>query len=535
MTPSSRAASVQIRPRAGRTHSRRALLTRAIAVACLLAAFVVPATAFAVNPIVTFPDAALNAAVHTQMGIPLATPIYASDLTTLTTLTAENKGITLLDGLENAKNLTYLDLWSNNVTTITPLAGCPALGTMVLVGNHISDLTPLASIPHVYYLNIDSNEATTLAGLENQTSLQAVYASSNHLTSISQLQNMPNLEHADFFENDIADITPLRGKTQLKTVAFGMTTSLTDVSALATDTAIQTLYLGYCYNLQGISPLAGLTNLNSLNLYSCSKVVDISALGNLTKLNWLNIEECSVYDITPLRNLNGDAKDTVRMRGNWLDLTPGSDSAQTVSGLISKGYDVVSDPQRPGGAIVGVVRDGVSGKLLGGVLAKLADGPRTVSGANGAYQIGLAEPGTRTLTFTKPHYTVVPRSFALSMGATSTVNVALAPTLLTPTLKRLPSASSVTYKRKKGVAKFTLAVTLSDAVGAAPGIGVWLQKRTSSKKKWTTLYKLTTNARGNASKAFAVKKKGTTYYRWVSVATTLDRSVTSKSQTVKVR
>ena len=503
--------------------------------ACLLAAFAIPAAAFAVDPIVAFPDAALNSAVHTTMGIPLATPIYASDLTTLTALTAPGAGIEHLDGLEWATHLASLNLYNNNIGTITPLAGCTALSDVNIDMNDISDFTPLAGISHLHWLKAGSNPATSLAGIENQAELQYLDVQFAQIESIAPVANHPVLQNVYLYSNDITDLAPLKSDPVIKNLSLGGNPSIVDVSALSTMTTLSDLALSIDDSLSDLSPLAGLTNLKSLNLYGCTKVVDVSPLGNLTKLDWLNLDNCSVYDITPLRHLSGDNRQAVRMSSNWLDLTPGSDSAQTVAWLTAHDYGVEYDPQRPGGAIVGVAHDAVSGKPLAGVLAKLTDGPVAVSGASGAYTIGLAKPGTRTLTFSKPHYSVVATSFALSMGATSTVGVSLVPTLLTPTLKRSPSASSLTYSRKKGVAKFTLSATLSDGLGAAPGTGVWLQKRTSSKKKWTTLYKLTTNPRGNVSKAFAVKKKGTTYYRWISVATTLDRSVTSKSQTVRIR
>jgi YVTN family beta-propeller protein len=105
---------------------------------------------------------------------------------------------------------------------------------------------------------------------------------------------------------------------------------------------------------------------------------------------------------------------------------------------------------------------------------------------------------------------------------------------LSLSISRSPSKSSVTYKRKKKVAKFTLSATLSDASGRVAGAVVWLQK-SSNGKKWSNLYKLKTNASGKASKAFSVKKKGTTYYRWSVPATAWDKAGLTGKQKVVVK
>jgi hypothetical protein len=85
---------------------------------------------------------------------------------------------------------------------------------------------------------------------------------------------------------------------------------------------------------------------------------------------------------------------------------------------------------------------------------------------------------------------------------------------ISPSISRTPSSSKVTYKRKSGVAKFTLGATFGNSVGLRVGkYKVYLQTSTNG-KKWKTSYTFTTNASGAVSKNFSAKKKGTTYYRW---------------------
>jgi hypothetical protein len=82
-------------------------------------------------------------------------------------------------------------------------------------------------------------------------------------------------------------------------------------------------------------------------------------------------------------------------------------------------------------------------------------------------------------------------------------------------ITRSPSKSSATFKRKKGVAKFTLKATVSSAGRPVVGTIVWLQT-SSNGKKWKNAYKLTSTSAGLVSKKLSVKKRSTAYYRWIA-------------------
>jgi 5-hydroxyisourate hydrolase-like protein (transthyretin family) len=124
--------------------------------------------------------------------------------------------------------------------------------------------------------------------------------------------------------------------------------------------------------------------------------------------------------------------------------------------------------------------------------------------------------------------------FQVASNATTWLNAALTPVKVTPTIARTPKASSLTYKRKRGVARFTLSAKLSDVRGVVTGTYVKLQKSTNG-KTWRTVSTLKTNSSGKVSKAFSVRKKSTTYYRWYSVATAYDYAVKTGKQKVVVK
>jgi hypothetical protein len=436
---------------------------------------------------VDFPDASLDTAVRSAIGKPSG-QIYASELATLTSLSADSAGIARLDGLEHATHLQSLHLTDSTITTLTPLQGLTSLTDLDLNNNNISDVAPLS-------------------GLTNLTELA-------------------------LYHNHISDISALSALLQLHTLYLGQN-QITDVSALSSLTALDDLALDRM-SIPDISPLAELSNLTRLDLFENDPLADISPIAHLTRLNYLNVAGCRIYDISPLGTLAGASPNFVILNGNWIDLTAGSQSAATVAGLSAKGYTVVTDPaQRVGGAVLGWVRS-VSGSPLSGVTIALANGPRALTAADGTYTIGLAEPGTRTITFSKPYYLPHTATVRVDVSTTATVNASLVPTQLPLVIKRSPSGSSLTYKRRRGVARFTLGATLSDARGRVGGAWVWLQK-SSNGRKWSNVVRLRSNSAGTVAKGLSAKKKGVTYYRWYAPATASDRAAATLKQRVRVK
>ena len=60
-------------------------------------------------------------------------------------MTANERNISDLTGLEKCLNLVLLDLGDNNISDISALAGINGLEFLILSGNNISDISPLAA------------------------------------------------------------------------------------------------------------------------------------------------------------------------------------------------------------------------------------------------------------------------------------------------------------------------------------------------------------------------------------------------------
>lgn len=85
----------------------------------------------------------------------------------------------------------------------------------------------------------------------------------------------------------------------------------------------------------------------------------------------------------------------------------------------------------------------------------------------------------------------------------------------TPSVARSPKKWTVTVKRKKKVARYTLSAVVRDTDGTlVGGARVYLQVSKNGKTKWKKAATLRTNAAGKVAKQFKSRKKSKLYYRW---------------------
>lgn len=126
------------------------------------------------------------------------------------------KGVTDYSDLSKLTGLNYLDLSGATKVTSTNVADviskCPA--TLVYLNlttsSKLGDLSCLASakFSNLHYLNISSNNLTTLSPIEKFTSLRFLYADSNSIKDISPISGMTHIEHIELSNNQIEDPNP---------------------------------------------------------------------------------------------------------------------------------------------------------------------------------------------------------------------------------------------------------------------------------------------------------------------------------------
>ena len=95
---------------------------------------------------VDMPDVALRQAINEALGRGAMDQLNRGELGQLTSLDISNRGVTSLQGLQYAINLTTLNAANNNISDTSPIAGLTNLASTDLSGNPCAGCTQVASI-----------------------------------------------------------------------------------------------------------------------------------------------------------------------------------------------------------------------------------------------------------------------------------------------------------------------------------------------------------------------------------------------------
>ena len=246
---------------------------------------------------VTIPDAALRAALETELGKTAGATITEAEMNDMTgQLNVQSRSISNLTGLEHATGITSLLARSNSISDLSPLSGLTQLTTLNLDSNPMTALSALKDLVNLTRLsarrsvtgaNYRGPTPLNLSFLTKLTKLEYLALDVWAIQDVSVLENLTALEELYLRYNHIADISPLRGLTSLTVLQLTFNFSLTDISPLGSLTALETLHL----------------NMNSISRIG-SRISDISALKNLTKLKtlWLhstNITADGLAEVLP--------------------------------------------------------------------------------------------------------------------------------------------------------------------------------------------------------------------------------------------
>ena len=303
------------------------------------------------------PDPNLRQAVRKALELPADEPLTKDKMLQLTRLHAIDKGITNIQGLESAANLTALDLAGNSVKDISPLqrlvnlthlglgstnpsdlsplASLTVLIDLDLGDNQISDLSPLSELTSLTKLDLQYNQISDLSPLSDLISLRDLNLISNPISDLGPLSNLTNLEVLDIYYGKISDVSPLAGLENLPVLIMQRALravvreelGLSNVVPLTKDnikqlTRLHAIEKGIV-NIQGlefavnltdldlagnpiedISPLQGLMNLTRLGLGTTNlSDSDLSLLSALTSLRYLTLWGNQISDLSPLSAL----------------------------------------------------------------------------------------------------------------------------------------------------------------------------------------------------------------------------------------
>ena len=267
---------------------------------CATLFFVFPLTTTAQT--INIPDANLREAINEALGKTPDARITVDEMETLTSLDANNRGISDLAGLETATNLEVLRLNHNLISDISPLAELIRLHRIELHDNTISDISPLKGLINLGELHISHNLISDISPVAGLVNLRWVNFGHNVVDDWSPLAGLVKLNGITMSHNPVADLSPLTGLISLR-YFHSWGTPILDLAPLTESPKLQEISI--CGGeISDLSSLEGVTSLKELYLPG-NEVADISALASLTGLTRLGLEGNEISDISPLEELNG--------------------------------------------------------------------------------------------------------------------------------------------------------------------------------------------------------------------------------------
>jgi len=115
---------------------------------------------------VLVPDPALEQIIRDRLGKP-AGAITREEMATLTSISAFNHGITDLEGIQYAINLTTLDLRDNPTTNHIPISALHKLQHLILINQGLRQIDFVADLQQLNRLDLFANQITNAAPVEN--------------------------------------------------------------------------------------------------------------------------------------------------------------------------------------------------------------------------------------------------------------------------------------------------------------------------------------------------------------------------------
>ena len=277
-------------------------------------------------------DDNLRASIKERLDIPPSEPITQQDILRLVHLSAYNRGIADLSGLQAAHNLGYLALGQNPIIDLSPVAGLTNLRGLVLPDCDITDIRPLANLIHLEELNLRRNPISDITPLAPLATLKYLDLGHCEIIDISILSQLNRLHSLQLNDNRIGDVRPLSQLTSLRKLEI-QDNLILDHSPLDMLSLDVYQHDQWC----DIPPMPLAPRLYNRNYpsiiarwsgYSWPPVKnrpELSAAENIALHDlWFNDDELGLrpHRIQGVYVLSGDVDDAIRRRDELRDLNP---------------------------------------------------------------------------------------------------------------------------------------------------------------------------------------------------------------------
>lgn len=223
-------------------------------------------------------------------------------------LTMSGCGLSTIAGLEQAQSLTHLDLHSNTIRNLEPLATMIHLQELNLQHNALTNLSALGALTSLTRLDVSYNSLTSIAPIATCINLTYLEAGNNSLTNLGAVDNLQQLTHLGVSSNKLSDVSILASCTSLSELSIA-SNGITDISALAALSNLEIFDFSYnsvstlpnwgedcalrtidgCYNkLESISGLKVMKQLTYVYM-DYNQITSVSALASCPNLIMVNV------------------------------------------------------------------------------------------------------------------------------------------------------------------------------------------------------------------------------------------------------
>lgn len=235
-------------------------------------------------------------------------------------LTLSGCSLSTASGLENAKDLIYLDMSDNAIRNLAPIGSLQKLQELNFAHNALNDLTALASVKSLVSIDVSYNNLTTVSPITEITGLKSVIAGNNNISELSNLDKLTAVEMLDLSYNTLTDVAVLGNCVALKELNIS-NNSVADISSFSAlkllsdlnfaNNKVKTLpvFTADCqlvnidgsYNsLKNIDGLKVLKKLNNVFMDYNRELSSIKALADCHLLIQVNVYGTKVRQVTAL-------------------------------------------------------------------------------------------------------------------------------------------------------------------------------------------------------------------------------------------
>ncbi|CAL5978768.1 Conserved_hypothetical protein [Hexamita inflata] len=125
-------------------------------------------------------------------------------------LNLSSNQITSIQELRTLVNLKELRLNNNQITNIQGIGELRNLNTLYLYSNKIVSIQELKALANLTYLNLYNNQIANIQWLSGLTNLKELYLDSNKIVEITALRDLRNLNKLEIYHNKIFDFSPVQ-------------------------------------------------------------------------------------------------------------------------------------------------------------------------------------------------------------------------------------------------------------------------------------------------------------------------------------